>query len=115
MTMFHVLEDQAHSVPDNIMLIFEGRSWTYKQFFDKVVNVSNWLRKDLGVQKEEIVALDAARQRRLYYALVCARGRRSPSRFCKQQPDWEELAPLFTSKLRMSIDDQKPDHSMISL
>jgi acyl-CoA synthetase (AMP-forming)/AMP-acid ligase II len=59
MTMFHLLEDQSKAIPNHLFLIFEGRTYTYKQFFDKVVNTANWLRKDLGITKGEVVALDA--------------------------------------------------------
>lgn len=39
-------------------LIFEGRSWTYKQFYDDVQRVGNWLLKDLQIERGEMVALD---------------------------------------------------------
>lgn len=41
-----------------MFLIFEGRQWTYKQFYEGVVRVANWLLKDLGVKRGEIVALN---------------------------------------------------------
>jgi acyl-CoA synthetase (AMP-forming)/AMP-acid ligase II len=39
-------------------LIFEGKEWTYAEFFDSVVRVGNWLSKDVGIQRGEIVALN---------------------------------------------------------
>lgn len=55
---FHVLEHQAlHNTPDQLFLIFEGQRWTYAQFFDSVTTVGNWLMKNLGVQRGDIVAL----------------------------------------------------------
>ena len=45
-------------IDDNLFLIFEDRSWTYAQFFADLQRVGNWLMKDLGVQKEEMVALN---------------------------------------------------------
>lgn len=40
--------------------MFEGRTWTYKQFFDDLQRVGNWLMNDLGVRKGELVAIDGA-------------------------------------------------------
>lgn len=57
--MYYVLEDQAlRKHPNNLCVVFEERSWTYRQFFDAVVRVGNWLVKDLDIQKNEIVAMD---------------------------------------------------------
>jgi acyl-CoA synthetase (AMP-forming)/AMP-acid ligase II len=52
---------QEHALGKNsnrLFLIFEGRSWTYKQFYDDVQRVGNWLLKDLQIQRGEMVALD---------------------------------------------------------
>jgi acyl-CoA synthetase (AMP-forming)/AMP-acid ligase II len=43
---------------DDFFLIFEDRSWTYKQFYDDIKLVGNWLLKELQVQRNETVALD---------------------------------------------------------
>ncbi|EDN02662.1 predicted protein [Histoplasma mississippiense (nom. inval.)] len=57
--MYHVLEAHARGKnQDNIFVIFEGRSWSYKQFFEDVHGVGDWLVKDLGVERGELVALD---------------------------------------------------------
>jgi acyl-CoA synthetase (AMP-forming)/AMP-acid ligase II len=40
--------------------MFEGRTWTYKQFFDDLQRVGNWLMNDLGIRKGELVAIDGA-------------------------------------------------------
>lgn len=57
--MYHVFKQHAEGPnADNLFLIFEDRSFTYKQFFDGIHRVSNWLMNDLGVKPEEIVALD---------------------------------------------------------
>jgi acyl-CoA synthetase (AMP-forming)/AMP-acid ligase II len=57
--MYHVFEDHVNSpLADNVFLIFEGRQWTYRQFFDSIHRVANWLLKDLGVKPKEIVAID---------------------------------------------------------
>ena len=52
---------EAHALGKNansLFLIFEGRSWTYKQFCDDVQRVGNWLLKDLQVEQGEMVALN---------------------------------------------------------
>jgi acyl-CoA synthetase (AMP-forming)/AMP-acid ligase II len=43
---------------DNIFLIFEDKTWTYRQFYNDVQRVGNWLLKDLKVQRNEMLALD---------------------------------------------------------
>lgn len=45
---------------NNVFLIFEDRSWTYRQFYDDVQRVANWLLKDLQIQRTEMVALDGS-------------------------------------------------------
>ncbi|EEH21872.1 hypothetical protein PABG_04088 [Paracoccidioides brasiliensis Pb03] len=57
--MYHLLEDHAHGAnSDNVFLIFEGRSWTFKQFLEDVHRVGNWLMNDLGIKRGELVGLD---------------------------------------------------------
>lgn len=56
---YHVLEDQAlRNRPNDPFLVFEGNTWTYKQFFEAITGVGNWLMNDLGVQVGEMVAID---------------------------------------------------------
>lgn len=56
---YHVLEDQAlRNRPNHPFLIFEGKTWTYGEFFDAITRVGNWLMNDLGVQIGEVVAID---------------------------------------------------------
>jgi acyl-CoA synthetase (AMP-forming)/AMP-acid ligase II len=55
---FYVLEEYARSSRANhTFLIFEGRSWSYKQSYETVLKYGTWL-KSKGVQKNEIVAMD---------------------------------------------------------
>jgi acyl-CoA synthetase (AMP-forming)/AMP-acid ligase II len=57
--LYHVFKEHAAgSNANNLFLIFEDRSWTYKQFFEDIQRVGNWLMNDLGVKPEEIVAID---------------------------------------------------------
>jgi acyl-CoA synthetase (AMP-forming)/AMP-acid ligase II len=54
----HVFEDQARKQPDHPFLIFEGKLWSYKEFFEAYTRVANWLIDELDVQAGEIVAID---------------------------------------------------------
>lgn len=60
--LYHVLEDHAANpaTANNLFLIYptDGRTWTYKQFLEDVNKAGNWLFKELGVRKGEMVALD---------------------------------------------------------
>ena len=57
--LYHVLEDHAlRNRPNHPFLIFEGKTWTYKEFFDAITRLGNWLMNDLGVQVGEVVAID---------------------------------------------------------
>ena len=59
MLIYHLIEDHALGQNANtLFLIFEDRQWTYKQFYDDLQRVGNWLLKDLDIQPQEIVALD---------------------------------------------------------
>ena len=55
---YHVLEDHAKQQPNHPFLIFENRTWSYKEFFEAVMKTGNWLMKDLEIQEGEIVAID---------------------------------------------------------
>ena len=57
--LYHCIEDHARNTPDAQFLEFEGRSWTYKRFYDDLQRVGNWLMNDLGIEKDEMVALDS--------------------------------------------------------
>lgn len=59
MTVYHMLEDHALGQnANNTFLVFEGKEWTFRQFYDTLQRVGNWLMNDLGVQKDEIVGID---------------------------------------------------------
>ncbi|KAH7388864.1 long-chain fatty acid transporter-like protein [Pyrenochaeta sp. MPI-SDFR-AT-0127] len=55
---YHVLEDQVRKQPNHPFLIFEGKTWSYKDFFEAITRVGNWLMNDLGIGIEEVVAID---------------------------------------------------------
>jgi acyl-CoA synthetase (AMP-forming)/AMP-acid ligase II len=59
MLVYHFLEDWAkQDLSNHIFLDFEGELWTYKRFYLAVQRVGNWLMNDLGIKKDEVVALD---------------------------------------------------------
>lgn len=57
---FYRLEDHAldSKTAHRPLLIYEGREWSYRQFYDTVLRYGQWLKHTHGVQKDEIVALD---------------------------------------------------------
>jgi hypothetical protein len=56
---YHVFEDHAlRNQPNSPFLVFEGKTWTYREFFDCIIRVGNWLMNDMGVGVEEVVAID---------------------------------------------------------
>ncbi|KAI0475852.1 fatty-acyl-CoA synthase [Xylariaceae sp. FL0804] len=56
---YSVFEDRAGTrAGESVFLVFEGRQWTYSEFFRALQPVGNWLLKDLGVRRGDVVALD---------------------------------------------------------
>lgn len=65
--MYHILEDHAlKNRPNHPFLIFEGQTWTYRQFYDCIVKVANWLMNDLGIQTGEMVAINGGNSPEYY-------------------------------------------------
>jgi acyl-CoA synthetase (AMP-forming)/AMP-acid ligase II len=56
--LYHLFESHAQTQPDHLFLEFEGRSWSYGQFFRDMQRVGNWLIRDLKIQPGEMVALN---------------------------------------------------------
>ncbi|KAK5943209.1 long-chain fatty acid transporter fat1 [Knufia obscura] len=58
--LFYKLEEHATDpkIANKIFLIYEGKSWTFKQFYDTVLRYAGWLHKTHNVIAGEIVALD---------------------------------------------------------
>lgn len=56
---YHIFQDHANTPVGNLtFLLFEGREWTYTEFYEALQPIGNWLMKDLGIKKGEMVALD---------------------------------------------------------
>ncbi|KAF2739927.1 long-chain fatty acid transporter-like protein [Polyplosphaeria fusca] len=58
--LYYILEEHATDQPHHPFLIFEGMTWTYRQFVECITRIGNWLMNDLGVQVGEMVAIDGA-------------------------------------------------------
>lgn len=56
--IYHIFEDQAKIQPNHPFLVFEGKTWTYKEFHESIIRVGNWLMSELGIKVGEVVALD---------------------------------------------------------
>ncbi|QIX00062.1 hypothetical protein AMS68_005579 [Peltaster fructicola] len=57
--IYHALQRHAlEDLPNHLFLEFEGRSWTYKQFYDDVQRIGNWLIENLAIAAGELVAID---------------------------------------------------------
>ncbi|OCK86114.1 acetyl-CoA synthetase-like protein [Lepidopterella palustris CBS 459.81] len=58
--LFTILEAHALSRKraSHTFLIHDGRQWTYKQAYDIILKYGTWLKTSMGVQKNEIVAMD---------------------------------------------------------
>ncbi|PTB73938.1 acetyl-CoA synthetase-like protein [Trichoderma longibrachiatum ATCC 18648] len=58
--LFYALESAALSrrLANKPFLIFEGKTHTYAQTYDRVLRYGHWIRKRFGVKPQEIVAMD---------------------------------------------------------
>ena len=58
--VFYRLEEHANNSKrsNEVFLIFEGKSWTFKQYYDTVLRYAGWLSGTHKVVAGEIVALD---------------------------------------------------------
>ncbi|KEF63076.1 uncharacterized protein A1O9_01052 [Exophiala aquamarina CBS 119918] len=57
---FYLIEEHAQNpkVRDCIFIIYQGKSWTFKQTYDMVLRYAGYLHSQHGVQQGEIIALD---------------------------------------------------------
>lgn len=58
--LFYTLEQHATTkiTADHPFLVYEGKSWTYKEAYDTVLKYGTWLKKEHAVASREIVAMD---------------------------------------------------------
>jgi non-ribosomal peptide synthetase component F len=56
---FYKLEEHAlGKLANQILLIFEGRQWTYKEVYQTALKYGTWLKTRYGIKPKEIVAMD---------------------------------------------------------
>lgn len=57
---FYTVEEHANNpkIANETFLVFEGRTWTFKQFYEQVLRYAGWLHETHNVVSGEIVALD---------------------------------------------------------
>lgn len=60
LNLYYLLENIATkpSTADRALLIFEGKRLSYKNVYEQVLKYGQWLKKEAGVKKGDIVALD---------------------------------------------------------
>lgn len=58
--LFYVLEQHAtsKSTAHSPYLMYEGRSWTYKEVYDIVLKYGTWFKKEYAIAPKEVVAMD---------------------------------------------------------
>jgi acyl-CoA synthetase (AMP-forming)/AMP-acid ligase II len=59
LNFFYVLEDHAKGKQANeILLIFGGQQWTYKEVYEIALKYGTWLKTKYNIKPKEIVAMD---------------------------------------------------------
>ncbi|KAM3084089.1 long-chain fatty acid transporter fat1 [Clarireedia jacksonii] len=59
LNMFYILEEHAlGKFSNDTFLIFDGRSWTYKEVYDVALKYGTWLKNTFDIKPKEIVAMD---------------------------------------------------------
>jgi hypothetical protein len=59
LNVFYGLEDHALGKQANtILLIFEGRQWTYKEVYQTALKYGTWLKTRYNIKPKEVVAMD---------------------------------------------------------
>lgn len=58
--LFYALEQHAttKSTADNTFLVYEGKTWTFKEIYDTVLKYGTWLKTTYAVAPREVVAMD---------------------------------------------------------
>ncbi|CAK7202592.1 long-chain fatty acid transporter fat1 [Sporothrix eucalyptigena] len=60
MSIFYKLEENAlsSSTANHPFLLFDDKSYTYAEVYDKALRYGNWWKETMGVQKDDVVALN---------------------------------------------------------
>ncbi|KAL9593377.1 MAG: hypothetical protein Q9219_007580 [cf. Caloplaca sp. 3 TL-2023] len=58
--LFYTLEKHAHakSTAHHLCLIYQGKTWTFREVYDVVLKYGTWLKTEYKVAPKEVVALD---------------------------------------------------------
>ena len=58
--LYYVFENHARSksTANHPFLVYEGKSWTYKEAYDIVLKYAEWMKSTYSIAPKEIVALD---------------------------------------------------------
>ena len=58
--LFYILEKHAttKATAGSPCLVYEGKTWTYKEVYDLVLKYGTWLKQEYGIAPREIVAMD---------------------------------------------------------
>ena len=58
--LFYNLEQHAttKSTADHTFLMYQGKTWTYKEVYDIVLKYGTWLKTKYGILPREVVAMD---------------------------------------------------------
>lgn len=60
LNLFYLVEAIAKNpkTADRLLIIFEGKRLSYGEVYDRALRCGQWLKKELGVKKDDIVAVD---------------------------------------------------------
>ena len=58
--LFYILEEHVQNpeVADQEFLVYESRSWTFKQVYEMALKYAGWLHKNHNIKLKEVVAVD---------------------------------------------------------
>ena len=60
LNLFYRLEEHAHakSTANHPFLVYEGKSWTFKEAYDVVLRYGTWMKTTYAIAPKEVVAVD---------------------------------------------------------
>lgn len=110
LNLFLVLEDRATALKtqDHIFLIFEGRSWTFKQAYETILKYGAWLKDRHGVKKDEVVAMNFINKPAFLWTFLGLLSIGAKAAFVNYNLTGDALVhAVKTSKARLVIVDQE--------
>ncbi|KAH7166345.1 hypothetical protein EDB81DRAFT_284429 [Dactylonectria macrodidyma] len=60
LNLFYLVEAMAKNprTADRVLLVFEGRRYSYAEAYDTILRYGHWLRAEMGVKPKDVVAMD---------------------------------------------------------